>query len=116
MKATIFSNKKRLFLILFSTVAICLLLLGTACFFIAKHHHKEPITFPIADTLPDGNGQKATVILLGGQSNASGCSLDEYLKKNVSPEKYAEYQAGYDNVARLIYISMEYYCTTILLE
>jgi len=38
------------------------------------------------------------VILLGGQSNASGCSLDEYLKKNVSAEEYAEYQSGFDNV------------------
>ena len=36
--------------------------------------------------------------MLAGQSNASGCSVDEYLKKNVSEEKYAEYEAGYDNV------------------
>jgi hypothetical protein len=48
--------------------------------------------------LPDGEGKKATVILLGGQSNASGCTYDEYLQKNVSAEKYAEYQGGYDNV------------------
>lgn len=52
----------------------------------------------IKDTLPDGGGKKATVILLGGQSNASGCSLDEYLKKKVTPKQYAEYEAGYDNV------------------
>ncbi len=54
--------------------------------------------FAIKDTLKDGNGKKATVILLGGQSNASGCSLDEYLKLNVSEEQYNEYQNGYDNV------------------
>ena len=54
--------------------------------------------FTINDTLPDGQGKKATVILLGGQSNASGCSHDEYLQKNVSPEQYAEYENGYDNV------------------
>jgi hypothetical protein len=48
--------------------------------------------------LPDGNGKSARIILLGGQSNASGCSLDEYLQKNVTEEKYAEYQNGYDNV------------------
>ena len=54
--------------------------------------------FEIMDTLPDGQNKKATVILLGGQSNASGCSLDRYLQKNVSAEKYSEYANGYDNV------------------
>ena len=62
------------------------------------HWEENQISFTIQDTLPDGQGRKATVVLLGGQSNASGCSLDEYLKRNVSPEKYAEYQSGYDNV------------------
>lgn len=56
------------------------------------------ITFPINDTLQDGGGKKARVILLGGQSNASGYSSDEYLQKNVSSEKYSEYEKGYDNV------------------
>lgn len=54
--------------------------------------------FTVKDTLPDGQGKKATVILLGGQSNASGCSHDEYLQENVTPEQYAEYESGYDNV------------------
>ena len=72
-------------------VGICLFF-GTSCFF------EKKITFTVNDTLPDGNGKEAVVILLGGQSNASGCSHDEYLKKNVSAEKYAEYSAGYDNV------------------
>lgn len=54
--------------------------------------------FTINDTLPDGEGKTATVIILAGQSNAAGCSLDEYLQKNVSAEKYAEYKNGYDNV------------------
>ena len=30
------------------------------------------LDFPISDTLPDGQGQKAKVILLLGQSNATG--------------------------------------------
>lgn len=59
---------------------------------------KNKITFEVRDTLPDGQGKDAAVILLGGQSNASGCSLDEYLRRNVTEEKYAEYQNGYDNV------------------
>lgn len=56
------------------------------------------IKFTVNDTLPNGQGKKATVILLGGQSNASGCSLDEYLEKNVSPDQCLEYQNGYGNV------------------
>ena len=59
---------------------------------------KDKISYSVKDTLPDGGGKKATIILLGGQSNASGCSRDEYLKKNVSAEKYQEYEDGYDNV------------------
>ena len=55
-------------------------------------------TITVNDTLPNGFGKKATIILLGGQSNASGCSRDDCLKQAVSSEKYAEYQAGYDNV------------------
>ena len=61
-------------------------------------YRKNQITFVINDTLPDGDGKKAKIILLGGQSNASGCSSDEYLKKNVSANKYSEYANGYDNV------------------
>lgn len=66
---------------------------------------KNQITYKINDTLEEGNGKKARVILLAGQSNASGCSLDEYLKLNVSNEKYNEYSNGYDNVF------INYYCS-----
>ncbi len=59
---------------------------------------EEEITYTLNDTLPDGEGMTARVILLGGQSNASGCSRDDYLQQNVSAEKYAEYKNGYDNV------------------
>ena len=59
---------------------------------------KDKVVFTFEDTLSDGEGREATVILLGGQSNASGCSRDDYLQKNVSEEKYSEYKNGYDNV------------------
>jgi len=59
---------------------------------------KNKYSFTVNDTLPDGEGKTATVILLGGQSNASGCSRDDYLVKNVSAQKYAEYKNGYDNI------------------
>lgn len=74
-----------------SVIGLCLST-GTSCFY------EEETTFTVNDTLPDGNGKEAIVILLGGQSNASGCSWDEHLQKNITAEKHAEYKAGYDNV------------------
>lgn len=54
--------------------------------------------YEIADTLPDGNNQKVKVIVLLGQSNASGCSIVEYLQLNVSDEKYRFNEQGFDNI------------------
>ncbi|MBE6581048.1 MAG: sialate O-acetylesterase [Ruminococcaceae bacterium] len=80
---------------------ICLfcavLLIAGAPLFI-RVYLKNQITFTVKDTLADGQGKEATVILLGGQSNASGSSRDDYLQQKSIPEKYAEYQNGYDNV------------------
>ena len=45
-----------------------------------------------------GQGQRARVIILIGQSNATGCSLTSYLQECVSEEQYAAYEAGYDSV------------------
>ena len=52
----------------------------------------------IKDTLPNGWGKDATVILLAGQSNAAGSTSDEYLREKATAEKYKEYEDGYDNV------------------
>ena len=87
------SKRTKCFLALIGVALIALV-----CFLLIHHNLKNKITFSIKDTLPDGNGKNATVILLAGQSNASGCSLDEYLQKKVSSEKYEEYKNGYDNV------------------
>ena len=87
-------KKLVIFLICIFTVA----LIGIGVYWGVSAYKDSQIQFTVNDTLPDGQGKKATVILLGGQSNASGCSLDEYLKKNVAPEKYEQYDAGYDNV------------------
>ena len=93
------SKRKIIIIVLLSLLAVLALTQGTI---VALHNYKinkrNEIHFEIKDTLPEGNGKKATVILLAGQSNASGTSLDEYLKKNTTPEKYQEYEAGYDNV------------------
>ncbi len=88
-------------LIILAIISILLIGSFSACNIIGSKTDDDPmptIDFHIEDTLSDGGGKKASVILLGGQSNASGCSLDEYLKKNADPQKYAEYEAGYDNV------------------
>ena len=54
--------------------------------------------YPIADTLPDGQGEKVKVIVLLGQSNATGCSLTSYLQQHVAPEEYAAFLQGFDSV------------------
>lgn len=72
---------------------VCALLVAFTCLFSGCK-----ADFEIQDTLANGNGQKVKVVLLAGQSNASGCSRDEYLQKKVSPDRYAKYQAGYENI------------------
>lgn len=54
--------------------------------------------FPICDTLLPVDSKPAKVIILIGQSNASGCSLTSYLETGVTEEKYAELERGYPNV------------------
>lgn len=55
--------------------------------------------FEVNDNLESvADGTAAKVIILIGQSNATGCSLTSYLKEGVSAEKYAELESGYDNV------------------
>ena len=56
------------------------------------------LEYPMADTLPDGQGQRVKVILLLGQSNATGCSLTSYLQQGLSAEEYAAYAQGYQSV------------------
>lgn len=54
--------------------------------------------FPTPDNLPDGEGKQLKVVLLLGQSNASGCSSTLYLKENLGEEAYSVYGNGFDNV------------------
>lgn len=95
-------NKKiKFFLITFIFIILVMIIIFITGFISLSNR----VDYLINDTLEEGNGQKAKVILLAGQSNASGCSLDEYLKLNVSNEKYNEYSNGYDNVF------INYYCS-----
>lgn len=49
-------------------------------------------------TLGDGEGKRVKVILLLGQSNATGCALNSYLEKNVGTEQYSKYEDGFSSV------------------
>lgn len=98
------TKKKTIILIAVASV-ICAALIGIGVYFGIEAYQDSLIRFRIDDTLPNGQGKKATVILLGGQSNASGCSRDDYLQKNVSADQYAEYRNGYDNVYINYYVS-----------
>lgn len=56
------------------------------------------MNYPIVDNMPDGNREPLKVILLLGQSNASGCSAGLFLKNNIGEEAYSLYENGFDNV------------------
>ena len=62
----------------------------------------DPITmntdFPLPDSLPDGEGERVKVILLLGQSNATGCSITEYLKNNIEASEFERYSNGFPSV------------------
>lgn len=87
------TRKRILFIIICCVIVI--LILGILLY---VHNTCQNNEVYIKDTLADGEGKTATVILLGGQSNASGNSSDDYLKQKVSPEKYEKYENGFDNV------------------
>ena len=87
------------------SISIIVFLFITFMVTIGIIHYNNKISFTINDTLEDGQGKKARVILLGGQSNAAGCSSNEYLEQNVSNEKYLEYQNGYDNIYINYYVT-----------
>ena len=54
--------------------------------------------YPIVDNMPNGEGKPLKVILLLGQSNASGCTAGLFLKENIGEEAYSVYENGFDNV------------------
>ena len=54
--------------------------------------------YKLADDLPRGDGTRAKVVLLLGQSNASGSSIVSYLERNSSPDDFEHYSKGYPSV------------------
>jgi hypothetical protein len=54
--------------------------------------------FPTPENLPDGGGKRVKVVLLLGQSNATGVGRIKYLKEGTAPEQFAKYESGFDSV------------------
>ena len=91
-------------------VCLCWLLLLTVCLATGCRQgtpptdEDEPIwlnmntDYAQPQDLADGQGKRVKVILLLGQSNATGCSINAYLKEGVGEEQYAVYEAGYPSV------------------
>ena len=89
------TKTKKIILLFIAVVAAFTLCFVTVS--VIKHNQKVAET-GLNDDVPYGFGKTARVILIGGQSNAAGTTRDDYLKMTSTPEKYAEYEAGYDNV------------------
>ena len=87
-------NKRRYTQVIF--IAFFLLIICSTVIYGVNLYNDNKISFDIVDTLAIGNNTKAKVILLGGQSNASGCSSDEYLKMNVSMKEKQNYRQRRD--------------------
>lgn len=79
-------------LIAFSAVALC------GCKDCKKAHLELNTDFKKPTGLSDGGGKRVKVILLLGQSNATGCALSSYLEKNVGSEQYSLYEQGFSSV------------------
>ena len=79
------------------SVIVLALVLGF-CIVNVSNYYKALAETGLKSTIPYGFGKDARIIILAGQSNAEGISREEYLKKNVTPEQYARYEKGFDNI------------------
>jgi hypothetical protein len=97
----VFRMKKR---ILPFVILLVLSLLLPGCAPTGGQEADEPVwlqmntDYAVPTTLPDGGGKRVKVVLLLGQSNATGCGLNSYLEKNLGSEAYATYAAGFPSV------------------
>jgi len=57
-----------------------------------------PVPAEPPEGLPAESGKPVKVILLLGQSNATGSSITAYLKDNIPAEQFARYEKGFDSV------------------
>lgn len=97
------THPPKFFIIILTLLFVGALSIGTLC---ACNENEDSsdfeivpdLNFTINDNLESTNSQHAKVIILAGQSNATGCAYTSILKDKVGNEKFAEYEAGYDNI------------------
>lgn len=85
-----------------------IILLSLALLFVGCSPDREPedstvvlnmnTNYPKTDSLPESDGRETKVILLLGQSNATGCSITQYLQQSVIEEDFLRYEAGFPSV------------------
>jgi len=110
LKAIMFSGKyvmfSRLFKALFLILSICTCFLAVSCTQNNKPDLEADETvvlemntdYQLAEDLPRGEGKRVKVILLLGQSNASGSSIVRYLEKNSTPSDFERFSKGFPSV------------------
>lgn len=79
-------------------IALAGALIVGLCAFAVVNYYKKLYATGLGNSITNGFGKDARIIILAGQSNAAGCSRDDYLQKNTTPEQYAKYESGFDNV------------------
>lgn len=89
---------KHICIVLLAVVVVCVACVAGCKEDTVKNELKLTFDFELNTTVPNGNGKTAKVIILAGQSNATGVAHTEILKDKISEEKYEEYINGYDNV------------------
>lgn len=97
-------KKKKIIIIAGITLLLVLIIVTT--FMVIKsrqtgngyYNNTKTENFVINDYLEDGNNERVKVILLSGQSNASGVSSTQYLKSNITEEEFEKYSNGFDNI------------------
>lgn len=80
-------------------IALSLLLL-MCCGFMAGCAKKIDVSlnFEFTTSIPDGAQKNVKVVILAGQSNATGFAHTSILKDKLPSDKYEEFVNGYDNV------------------
>lgn len=85
---------------IFKKIILIITILSSIIISVSCEEPKEELILNTNFNLPDnitlGDGPVKVVLLLG-QSNASGCSIVEYLQLNSSKEDFERYQNGYEN-------------------
>lgn len=93
----------RILLVVIFVLTICLNIFGCGNGEIAstddtKVYLNMNTEYTVTDSMPNGEGKRAKVILLLGQSNATGCSINSYLKENIGESEYKRYEQGFPSV------------------